>query len=167
MELTPDEAIALYDCLMDDLREAYAQSGNEHAMAFLGWPRYSTQPYVSATHGGRYVHNYANETASAYGDFEEAGEMPVGSVAAKDSFQVTEDGQGVIGPLFLMEKMEPGWHEESDDWRYTLITPAGDIAGTTRGEGADNVEFCIQCHKAGSAPDVDSLLFLPEDLRVQ
>lgn len=92
--------------------------------------------------------------------------MPEGAVAAKDSFSVAANGQAQLGPLFLMEKMPDGWHEASDNWRYTLIMPNGQIVGTTKGEGSGNVEFCIQCHKAGAAQGADSLLFLPEDLRV-
>lgn len=151
--------------MLEDLRDAYARSGNEHAENYLDWPKYSQRPYVSATHGGRYVQNYANGTAEAYGEFEEAGTMPEGSVLAKDSITVSQDGQGQIGPLFLMEKMESGFHEKSDDWRYTLIQPNGHIVGTTQGEGSGNVEFCIACHKAGS--QTDSMMFLPQEVRAQ
>ena len=152
--------------MLDDLRDAYARSGDEHAENYLDWPRFSERPYISATHGNRYVQNYANETAEEeYGQFEDAEVMLEGSVLAKDSFSVSQQGQGMIGPLFLMEKMEEGFHEASDDWRYTLIQPNGQIVGTTQGEGSENVEFCIACHMEGS--QADSMLFLPEELRVQ
>jgi hypothetical protein len=160
--------VAVYDCLMKDLRDAYAKSGDASAESYLDWRRYSKRPYVSATHGGRYVQNYANDTAKAYGSYEKAGEMPEGSVLAKDSFTVSKaSGRAKLGPLFLMEKMPEGWYAKTDDWRYTLIMPNGQVVGTTKGQGAGNVAFCIQCHKLGSGPKVDSVMFLPEDLRVR
>ena len=38
-------------------------------------------------------------------------------------------------------------------------------AGTTKGEGSAKVEFCIGCH-ISVAPELDSLMLLPEDYRV-
>jgi hypothetical protein len=134
------------------------------AVSYTSWRRYSTQPYPSATHGNRYVQNYANGTAKAYGLYENAGTMPAGATLAKDSFSVRGDGALVIGPLFIMEKMNKGFHAASDDWRYSMIMPDGSIFGTTKGKGSDKVEFCIGCHKA-VAPDVDSMLFLPAEYR--
>jgi hypothetical protein len=160
--------VAVYDCLLKDLKAAYAKSGNKFAKEFTEWRRYSTRPYVSATHGGRYVQNYGNEAAKAYGNYEKAGEMPEGAVLAKPSFTVSaKTGRASLGPLFLMEKMGEGWHPKADDWRYTMIMPNGQTVGTTKGEGSGNVEFCIQCHKLGTPDDVDSIMFLPEDLRVR
>jgi hypothetical protein len=65
-----------------------------------------------------------------------------------------------------MEKMEAGFNPDSDDWRYTLINPDGSVVGITNGPGTENVEFCVACHLP-AAEDQDSLLFLPEDLRVR
>jgi hypothetical protein len=158
----------VYDCLLDELDSVYAKSGKDAAGKFTDWRRYSQRPYVSATHGGRYVQNYANPTAKAYGSFETAGEMPAGSVLVKDSFTVSKaSGKARFGPLFIMEKMPDGWYAKSDDWRYTMIMPNGQVAGTTKGKGSGNVQFCIQCHKVGSGPDVDSMMFLPANLRVK
>ena len=135
------------------------------AQEYQGWERLNTQPYVSATHGSRYVNNYpAPEAAEAYGRFEEVGAMPAGGRIAKDSFTVSPDGRVSVGPLFLMEKMEEGFNAASDDWRYAMIMPDGSLFGMTNGQGSQNVAFCAECH-AIVADDQDSLYFMPEEVR--
>jgi hypothetical protein len=165
-ELTDAEAVAAYDCLLNELKAAYAKSGNDIALSYADWPRYSKQAYQSGTHGGRYVQNYANATARAYGAYENAGPMPVGAVLAKDSFAVKANGRVSAGPLFLMEKMRLGFDAGTGNWRYTMIMPNGSVFGTTGGAGGDKMQFCAECHLS-VAPEVDSLLFLPEAYRVQ
>jgi len=165
VQLTDAEAVAAYDCLLAEMKAAYAKSGNAVAASYSEWRRYSRNAYVSATHGNRFVQNYANPAAKAYGAFEGAGVMPAGAVLAKDSFTVTADGRVSVGPLFIMEKMQAGFYDDSDDWGYTMVMPDGTVFGTTKGEGTAKVEFCIGCH-ISVAPDVDSLMFIPEEYRV-
>jgi len=164
--LTDAEAVKVYDCLIRELKAAYAKSDNKIAVSYMAWPRYSKRAYVSATHGNRYVQNYANPKARAYGAYEKAGRMPVGAAVAKDSFSVTADGRVQIGPLFIMEKMPAGFNPDSDDWRYTMIMPNGSVFGTTKGKGSQKVEFCAGCHMSVT-PESDSLMFLPEEYRVR
>lgn len=163
--MTDAEAIEVYDCVLRELKAAYAKSGNRIAMSYASWPRYSTRAYSSATHGGRYVQNYANDKGRAYGAYEQAGRMPVGAEMAKDSFVVTADGHVMVGPLFIMEKMPAGFNPDSDDWRYTMIMPNGTVFGTTKGAGDAKVEFCIGCHMSVT-PESDSLMFMPDEYRV-
>ena len=68
-ELTTAEANAVYDCLKGEMKSAYAKSGNKYAKIILNWKNYASQPYISGTHGQRYVLNYANEKASNYGKY--------------------------------------------------------------------------------------------------
>ncbi len=163
-ELTTAEAVAAYDCLIGDMRAAYAKSNDRNAVSYASFRRYSTQPYVSATHGSRYVQNFANDQARNYGLFENAGTFRPGAVLAKDSFQVKGNGQVAIGPLFVMEKMRAGFNAESDDWRYTMVMPNGSVFGTTKGKGAQKVQFCIGCHQSVT-PEQDNVLLLPEEYR--
>jgi hypothetical protein len=136
------------------------------AQEYQGWERVNTAPYVSATHGSRYVNNYPGpEAAEAYRQFEEIGVMPAGGRIAKDSFTVSPDGRVGVGPLFIMEKMAEGFNEASADWRYAMIMPDGSLFGVTNGPGSQNVQFCAECH-AIVADDQDSLYFLPEEFRV-
>ena len=165
-EVTDAEAVAVYDCLLQELKAAYAKSDNKIALSYMSWPRYSKQAYLSGTHGNRYVQNYANAKARAYGAYEKAGTMPVGSAIAKDSFAVTVNGKVTIGPLFLMEKMNAGFSPSSGDWRYTMIMPNGSVFGTTWGAGSAKVQFCADCHMSVT-PDVDSMMFMPDEYRIE
>ena len=148
------------------MHAGYAKSGNAHAVAFPGWKQYATRPYISATHGERYVLNYANDKAAAYGKYEKAGKMPVGAVLAKNSFLANAKGQVSMGPLFLMEKKPTGFSRDSHDWQYTMIMPDGKIAGTTNGPGSTAMGFCYECHNSVAA-EQDALMFLPEEFRVK
>jgi len=152
--------------LIKDMQAAYVKSGNAVAKAYTTWRRYSRVAYVSGTHGGRYVQNYANGKARAYGAFEKAGIMPVGSVLAKDSFTVSPKGKVGIGPLFLMEKMPAGFKKDSGNWKYTLIMPTGAVMGVTNGKNSKALNFCYECHMS-VAEDQDSMMLVPEEYRAK
>jgi hypothetical protein len=140
-----------------------SDTGLDIAADYSNWELFNTVAYKSYTHGGRYVNNFANGIgAPSCGEYEDGGTMPVGSVLAKDSFAVSGKGTVVPGPLFVMEKMPEGFNGESEDWRYTLVMPNGNVLGTTNGEGSGNVAFCIDCHVYAER---DSMLFIPEELR--
>jgi len=162
-ELAGDTAEEVYAGLMKTMADAYRLSDKVNAKIYQAWERYNSSPYRSATHGQRFVNNYANKTAKAYSRYEAAGQLPVGSALAKDSFTVTNSGGINPGPLFLMEKMAPGFNSESGDWRYTMIMPDGSFYGETNGEGSKQVEFCISCHRA--AAKNDHLFFIPKTYR--
>jgi hypothetical protein len=162
-KLAPGEAESIYRGLIDDLIAGYAAAEHPAARHYRNWRRYNTAPYLSVTHGNVYINNYANETAEAYGRFEEAGRLPVGAVVAKDSFIAERSGEIRPGPLFVMEKMGKGFNYVSGDWRYTMIMPDGVLFGETRGEDAERVEYCIGCHLA--VEDQDHLFFVPSPFR--
>ncbi len=147
----------MYRQLQEAMRQAYGRSGLEVARAYQEWPRFSTGPYPSATHGGRLVQNYASpEGAQAYGRFEQVGTMPAGAILAKDSF-VVQGGKAQIGPLFIMEKLPAGTSPATGDWKYVMVTPAGQVVQ------GDQTRFCAQCHNLAAA--TDRLYFLPEAYR--
>ncbi len=163
-ELGKQEAENFYQGLLTFMTEGYRAAGDPIAETYTDWARFNTAPYRSATHGQRFVNNYANEAARAYGRYEEAGILPHGAIIAKDSFSVTREGEVRPGPLFVMEKMEPGFNYVSGDWRYIMIMPDGELFGMTKGMNAERVEYCIGCHLVQE--DQDHLFFLPEDYRV-
>jgi hypothetical protein len=164
--LTDAESATVYECLQDYMQAAYGVAANPAGGQFLSWTAFSLVPYVSDTHGGRHVMNYANPTAApGYRAFEQVGTMPAGSVLAKNSFVVDASGKAALGPLFLMQKMSAGFNAESGDWRYTLIMPDGSTFGATGGQGGANVAFCNDCH-AVVAEDQDYLYFLPDQYRI-
>lgn len=163
--MTDAEAAIVYDCVQGYMKAAYSVADDPAGAQFLDWSNYSLVPYVSGTHGNRYVMNYGNDAGSAYGEYEEAGTMPAGAKLVKNSFVVSPTGQVSVGPLFLMEKMDAGFSEASGDWKYTMVMPDGSTFGVTGGANADAVEFCIGCH-AIVGEDQDALYFLPEEYRL-
>lgn len=162
-ELSGARAEEIYEGLRRELGRRYAESDDATAAEYQAWTRFNTVPYRSMTHGRRFVNNYANDIAGDYGKGKAAGRFPVGSVIAKDSFVVTAEGAIQPGPLFVMEKMPAGFNYVTGDWRYTMITKAGALAGRTLGAGAERVEFCIACHLAQE--EQDHLYFVPKAFR--
>ena len=162
--LKPAAAAAIYRDLADGLADIYAVSGVEAAADYQKWRRYNSSPYLSVTHGQRYVNNYANNLARDYGLFEKSGVLPVGAIIAKDSIAATKDGGVFPGPLFLMEKMAPGFSNATGDWRYSMIMPDGSLFGVTKGKNSERVEYCIGCHLARER--FDHLYYPPKKLRV-
>ena len=165
-ELADADALIIYDRIAEQMVANYRKSKNSYAEVYRTWRRYNTTPYLSATHGNRYVNNYANARAVAYEKAEQAGTLPEGSVLAKDSFEVTDRGDVLTGPLTLMEKMQLGFNPEGRDWRYTMIAPDGSLFGTTKGENSKRVEFCMDCHIA-AGDDQDHLFFVRKQYRMQ
>ena len=162
--LSGEEAERLYGEIKRELAKGYGISKLPGTDNYLNWKRYNNAPYPSVSHGNRFVSNYANSAADAYGRYEQAGRLPVGSMLAKDSITVGEDGVAMPGALFLMEKMPPGFNYVSGDWRYTMVMPDGSIFGITNGEGSERVKFCISCNLA--VEKQDHLFFIPDEYRV-
>ena len=160
-ELSDGEAVAAYDCVSPHMAKAYKKSCHPAAVAYRKWRRFSRVSYPAEAHGVRFMNNYANETARGeYGKWEAAGDMPSGSVLAKDSFIVGDDGRISVGPLFLMEKGAAGSNPARRGWRYTMIMPAGEVR-----RDAGLQKFCGDCHRRAGAED-DHLMFLPLPFRV-
>jgi len=164
-KLSPRRAAEIYALVRQALQAGYARSGNATAAGYQRWRRFNTAPYLSAAHGNHYLNNYVNELgAAAYGRFEMAGKLPVGTIIAKDSFSVTRSGEIVLGGLFVMQKMPAGFSYVSGDWKYTYIQADGTLFGETHGTGSKKVEYCIGCHLAVERQD--HLWFLPKRYRV-
>ena len=162
-DLAPDEAQDIYAIIAGALRAGYGRSKTTAAGVYQNWQRYNTVPYFWLSHGNHYLNNYANAKASGYGMFERAGEFPVGTVIAKDSFSVATSREILLGPLFIMEKMPAGFNDVTGDWKFIQIQPDGTALGETNGAGAERVEYCIACHLA--AEEHDHLYFVPRQYR--
>lgn len=163
--LTDGEARQAYDCVREAMARSYARSGVKAAQTYSGWQRFSSAPYPSATHGNRYVNNYANAIAAPYyGRYENAGVLPAGSILAKDSFVVNDNGRVIFGALALMQKMPPNSATPPGNWRYTLILPDGRLFGSSDADEAEKVRFCQSCHAALKNTQ-DSLFFIPQQYR--
>jgi len=162
--VTDAEARAALSCARPEMAAAYEKSGHAAALGYAQWENYSAAPYRSATHGNRYVNNYANLAARNYEDYEEGGDMEVGAVVAKDSLAVNANGEVFFGVLSIMEKMPEGFNPDAGDWRYTMILPDGRVYGTTGGKRSAKVDFCASCHAAAGE---EALFFVPTPYRIE
>jgi hypothetical protein len=166
VELTADEAVALFDCLMPVMVKSYTGGKHWASITWKGFTQVTTQPYASATHGGRKVQNFVNKIGlNAYKKFDNIKSVPTGSTMAKPSFTIGKDGQANLGPLFIMEKMINGFNADTADWRYAAILPGGGTMGVTKAVNSAGVTFCHECHVSGE--DNDYLLLAPEEYRVK
>jgi len=154
----------VYQAIRVAMRDSYTQAGDPVTQAYQRWHRYNATPYRSTLHGQRFVNVYGNSQARGYGRFEKAGTMPEGAMLAMDSFVVTESGQVMTGPFFLMEKRERGFDATTGDWLYMMVGADGEMVGITNGEGSARVGFCAGCHR-GAPEGQAGLWLIPEAFR--
>ncbi len=159
--LEPDEANRLYDELKAVMRAGYAIADYPAASVYMDWKRYNTAPFLSATHGQRYVNSYANARGMDFGNLAPGARYPEGTILAKDSLTAIAADRTFPGALFLMEKLPEGGHPETADWRYVMILPDGSLFGDTMGENAKKVAYCHTCHLRRE--DDDYVFFVPQE----
>lgn len=164
-ELSQSVANRIYDELRAIMSENYALSRMSVVEDYQSWRRYNSAPYVSATHGQRFVNNYANITASDYGSLPAGQAYPAGSVLAKDSMTIMDNGKIYPGALSVMEKLATGSSPDTADWRYLVILPDGTLFGDTVGEEAEQVDYCHACHAARASKDF--VFFVPDEFLIK
>lgn len=161
--LSNAEAEDIYQKIAADLQASFEQSHVDEIIGYQDWRRYNSAPYLSSTHGNRYINNYANEASTGYDSPTKGARMPAGSVIVKDSFEVTDAGDVLPGRLFVMEKLAAGSSQATADWRYIMIDADGTVIADTKSDTANKAEFCHVCHKVRSSRDF--LFFVPPDFR--
>lgn len=146
-DLTGDEAQAVYECLAEDMKAGY-ESGPKrwipaaYVEEYRDWVRASSFPAAPGFHGERFLVTWVNETgADAYMQYEEDPDIPAGTLIAKESFAVSENGTVQSGPLFFMEKVAEGVSPSTDDWYYMAVAPNGAPMAV------DVQSACSQCHQ--------------------
>ena len=166
-ELSHAEAAALYDCLADAMAEGYRQGEKrwipaEFVDTYREWSKAATGPAAPGVHGGRFLLTWVNETG--YDDYvkydTEDADMPVGTVIAKESFEVSDTGEATPGPLFIMQKVEQELTPETDGWYYMLVAPDGTP------QAVPVMTACNECH-AGFGEAQDYLGYPVEEVRVE
>ena len=103
---------------------------------------------------------FVNETGFAdyvkYSD--ENPVMPVGSIIAKESFNVSKKGKVRKGPLFFMTKVAAGGEADKfGNWVYSAFSPKGKVMKIKQ-------KFCHDCH--GNYDDQDSLGYPADEVRL-
>jgi len=163
--LSPAQANAIYDALKKELRESYAGARLQILEEYQSWKRHNASPYLSATHGQRFVNNYAFGDGGSYGSVAEGQTHPVGTVLAKDTITVTSQGKQFAGAMFVMQKLAPDTSRKTGDWRYIMVIPDGTIFGDTLGDDPDQMTYCHTCHKARA--DQDYVFHVPDAYRLK
>ncbi len=152
--------MALYDCIKGKMIEGYTKAGDETAAAYRDWQVTASRPAVQGAHQERFLLTFANDIAAEqYLKFEAEGvSMPVGSVLAKESFRASaKKKKALVGPLFLMTKVEEGGAPETNDWVYGGLLPNGKPMKFKQA-------FCHDCHSAWE--DQDFLAYPVEEVRL-
>lgn len=158
--LSESEASKVYAEIQERMAESYALARLPIIKEYQSWTRYNSAPYLSATHGQRFVNNYANDRANGYGNLAKGEKYRTGTVFAKDSVTVTEKNEIFPGAMFVMEKLPIGTNPETADWRYVMVLPDGTLYGDTTGDDPEQVEYCHACHAAKAGQDF--VFFVPE-----
>ena len=146
-DLTFEEAQTVYDCIAADLHAGYMKGDKkwipaEFVADYRNWTSANTLPANPGFHGGRFLLTRINDIgAEEYLKFaEENVNIPAGTVIAKESFAVTEDGKVQKGPLFFMQKVAAGVSPETDDWYYMMVAPSGAPMAVPV------ITACSECH---------------------
>ena len=141
------------------MTRAYVASAEPWRRRYLGWARFNDAPYRSATHGNRYVNNYANPAAAAAGYGSRARRCRQARSSPRTA-SPPRRGRLYPGALFIMEKLQPEASPATADWRYVMIMPDGSTFGDSRQPTA-RMAFCHACHAARA--DDDYLFFVPAE----
>ena len=113
---------------------------------------------------GLYVHHWVNEPAVKLytrWDAMNGERFAVGSIFAKESFQVHASGAVTPGPLSLMEKVKSG---ERGAWVFTKVSADGRYQRTNGPESAKTAH-CFDCH-GQMLKGHDGAFFPPKKYRV-
>jgi len=147
-DLTLDEASEVYECLADSLNEGYQKGSKrwipaDYVENYRDWTKVSSAPAAPGFHSGRFLVTWVNEAgAEEYTKFlEERGPMPEGTLIAKESFSVNEDGKVKKGPLFLMEKVSTDKAPKTEGWYYMMVAPNG------QPQAVNVWTACSECHQ--------------------
>jgi hypothetical protein len=134
---------------------AAAFSPLEVGADYRSWKMVNTQPFLSPTHGKRFVNIYVNEVGLAA--YTGEAEFPVGTIIVKDSFE-SQGGKPseVAGPLFVMEKRRAGYAPEHQDWYYALywsnvppdwVDRMGGVRQVHWRSPSPKIDYCWKCHE--------------------
>jgi hypothetical protein len=118
------------------------------ARADAGLPAYrttftkiSSQPFASQGHApGRFeAEVWANDAAKAP-LLGQHGDVPVGATVVMEHSERSAAGAPMRGPVYMMEKREPGYDKDHGDWRWLVVGSSG--APVKEGK----IEMCAGCH---------------------
>jgi hypothetical protein len=91
--------------------------------------------------------------------YAEDPQIPVGTMIAKESFQINDAGEVVHGPLFLMKKVPVEQSADTLGWHYMMVGADG------QPQGIDPWTACKECH-VGTFGHQGGLGYPVEEVRV-
>lgn len=136
-----------------DLAEDAAPDGGEGAPPPTFPPDFRTRftkinhgRFASRGHGSNrfWLDVYANDAARA-GYAQTSGDVPIGAMFVADGYEPSVAGQGVRGPILMMEKRARGYDPENGDWRYAVVEASGKVSADGK------LALCFDCHE-GALP---------------
>jgi hypothetical protein len=115
------------------------------------YTRLTSKPFLSLDHGNRWVHVYVNDVG--YDAYNSSAAIPVGTIVVKTSFADRNGAPSDIeGPIYVMEKREPGYAPEDGDWWYAIRWAKPDdpeLGGPIYWRGkSPRVDYCADCHNS-------------------
>lgn len=75
-ELSKEEALRIYQSLQRRMARGYGAAQFDQLLNYQSWPLFNDAPYISATHGKRFVNSYANRMAHNYGTLQAGEKLP-------------------------------------------------------------------------------------------
>ncbi len=148
---------------LDPVEDSFAQYGPlEVGLDYKAFKKVSIEPFISPTHGRRFVEIYVN--ALGYEAYIHGKELPVGTILIKNSWEREgENPLGPAGPIFVMEKRAAGFAPDKKDWWYAIHwdKPIGKWEKRFGGpiywrSPSPKVNYCSSCHE-----DYDHQVGLP------
>lgn len=164
-ELEIADAQAAYACIEAALHAGYKQGEKrwvnaDHVNNYRGWTKAAIAPSNPQMHGDRFLFTYVNDIGAAmYLQYADNPTVPVGTVLAKESFEVDDTGKVTKGPLFLMEKAPAGSSPKSDDWYYSMVSAKGVP------QAVNVFKACAECHQ-GNFGEQGGMGYPVEDVRI-
>jgi len=129
---------------------------------YASYTKVTVEPFESATHGYRFVEIYVNDAGLAA--YTGGAELPAGATIVKVSWERDGDRpSSVPGPIFVMQKREPGFAPDHEDWYYAIhwAEPTAKMVKRFGGpfywrSPSPRVDYCWRCHE-----DYDREVALP------
>jgi hypothetical protein len=119
---------------------------------YSSYRKVSKAPFLSKTHGGRFVEVYVNDVG--YEAYTKDLDHPEGTVIVKTSWEnVGGAPSSTPGPIFVMRKERAGYSPDHEDWYYAIhwekptAAQLGFLKGPIYWRGkSPKIEYCWKCH---------------------
>jgi hypothetical protein len=146
-DMSQTEVASYYNCIRPQLIAGYQSQGDDLAMAYSSWQATAKQPAKPGFHSNRLLMTYVNDVGiDTYLTYAIGLDMPLGSLIAKESYEIKGSGKLKEGPLFFMEKVGVDKAPETAGWYYSALKDNGKPMSVKQ-------SFCHSCHMAYAAQD--------------